>query len=620
MCGISGFINQNKQFDNKSLILKMLNSIRHRGPDHTEVIQSEEFCGGYVRLSINDIKNGKQPFKININDNEIISFYNGEIYNYLPLKKELQRKGYKFKTRCDGEIIPSLYHEYGEKLFEKLEGMFAISIWDKRNKKLLLGRDHIGEKPLYYLHNNEEIIFSSEIKSIIKYKPANIKIDHQSIWDIPTFLWVPEPNTIFKEIKSLPFSSYLEFSRGNLKICSYSPKSEKKYFKNSSLINKTYKVVSNSIISRNLSDAPIGCFLSGGIDSSLVAKISHKVSKNLKTYTVAFDRIKDPYTLGYVDESKDAKKFAKKLKISNTIIKANAKNLKKEFNFLIKNMDQPMAISSAIGISMVARRAKQDGVKVLLSGDGADEMFCGYDWYKYIPQILDLKEGANNNESNISFQTIHKKNKSFLKQISKYDYNKLAWALHYYASEYDKHQIFSDNFRNSKKSSLRLFNRFKTKKINTIDFINNDRNFYLNNEMLFKLDRCTMLHSIESRSPFTSSMIKNFVAGLKIKDLMKSSKLKYLIKEAFKKDLPQNILNKPKHGFTIPVDHYLLNDWSDLVNETFSKESKIYKMGFIDKKSLNYVNKILKSKNKLSGHTILSYISINSWLENNSWK
>ena len=296
-----------------------------------------------------------------------------------------------------------------EKFFEKLEGMFAISIWDKKNKKLLLGRDHLGEKPLYYLHNKDEIIFSSEIKSILKYKPANKTIDQQSIWDIPTFLWVPEPSTIFKEIKSLPPSSYLKFSKRGLKINSYSSKNEITYSKNSCIINKTRQVVSDSILSRNLSDAPIGCFLSGGIDSSLVTKISHSKSKNLKTYTVAFENLRDPYSLGTVDESHAAKKFANKLNISNTVIKANANNLKKEFNFLMKNMDQPMAISSAIGISMVARKAKQDGIKVLLSGDGADEMFCGYDWYKYIEQILDIKEGASNNSENISFQTLQKK-------------------------------------------------------------------------------------------------------------------------------------------------------------------------------------------------------------------
>ena len=218
------------------------------------------------------------------------------------------------------------------------------------------------------------------------------------------------------------------------------------------------------------------------------------------------------------------------------------------------------------------------------------------------------------------FKLFKKKNKIFLRKLSKYNYNKLAWALHYYASEHDKQKIFSKDFSNTQKSSLRFFSDFKKKNINPIDFIKNDRNFYLNNEMLFKLDRCTMLHSVESRSPFTSSMISNFVKDLKIEDLMKNKKLKYLIKEAFKDDLPQDILDKPKHGFSVPIDYYLVNKWSDLVRDTFSKNSQLYKLGFIDKKSLKYVNKILKSKNKLSGHSILSYISINSWLQNNSWK
>lgn len=620
MCGIAGFINKNKKSINIQLINNMLNSISHRGPDHTKIIDSKEFTGGYVRLSINDLKNGSQPFITKKKNNEIISFYNGEIYNYLDLKKDLIKRGYKFKTNCDGEIIPSMFDAYGDNFFEKLEGMFSICIWESKNKKLLLGRDHLGEKPLYYLHKKNEIVFSSEIKSICEYKLINKSINHQSIWDIPTFLWVPEPNTIINEIKSLPPSSYLKFLNGKFKIQKYNSKIFQKFDKNISDVSKTYNVVYKSILSRNLSDAPVGSFLSGGIDSSLVTKISLEKNRNLKTYTVAFEDLKDPYNSDSIDESFLAKKFAKKLKISNTTIYANSKNLKKEFIYLSSKIDQPMAISSALGISMVARRAKKDGVKVLLSGDGADEMFCGYDWYKYIQKILNYKNYSKQYNRDLNFQITEKKDLNFFKNLSCYKNSKLGWALHYYASEQDKLSIFSKDFSKDKKSSLRFFKSLEKKNINPIDFIKHDRNFYLNNEMLFKLDRCTMLHSIESRSPFTSSMVSNYVKNLKIETLMKNNTLKYLIKKAFKKHLPQSILNRPKHGFNVPIDHYLANQWSDLLKETFSNNSELFKLGFVDKNSYKNVKKILQDKKKMSGHTILSFISLNIWLQNNSWK
>ena len=619
MCGISGFITNNSKINRTKTVLSMLKKIKHRGPDHTGIFNSKNFTGGYVRLSINDLNKGNQPFNFNTTYTQIIAFYNGEIYNFLDLKQKLIQKGYKFKTNCDGEIIPSLYNEFGENFVELLEGMFSISIWDSQKKKLLLFRDHLGEKPLYYSTFSKQIVFGSEVKAILAFPDLNRAINYQSLWDMPTFLWIPEPNTAFKNIRSLPPGSVLTFEKGNLNIKKYSNVHYSNYdesFDEKSLIKETQTLVSHVVKKRNISDAPVGCFLSSGIDSSLVAKISSNVNKNLRTYTVSFEDVKDPYHGGSIDESKDAKIFAIKLNLINSEIKANSENLKREFKFLIRKMDQPMAISSAIGISMVARRAKQDGVKVLLSGDGADEMFVGYDWYRYLDSILKYRNKSNESVGNISFQSIGNKNhKNFLRKISKYSSKKMAWAMHYYASEEDKKNLYSKDFSRGFKNSLRFFNDLKNN-TTPIDFVNHDRKFYLTNEMLFKLDRCTMLHSVESRSPFTSPIISQLVKKIKFSQMLKNNKLKFLIKKSFSASLPNEIINRKKHGFNVPIDHYLKNQWSDMLRETFSENSFLFKKNLIDKKSILYMDKLLKSRNRLTGHTLLSFVAINSWLKN----
>ena len=191
----------------------------------------------------------------------------------------------------------------------------------------------------------------------------------------------------------------------------------------------------------------------------------------------------------------------------------------------------------------------------------------------------------------------------------------MAWAMHYYASESDKKNLFSSNFSDNFKNSLRFFENLK-KNAKPIDFINHDRKFYLTNEMLFKLDRCTMLHSVESRSPFTSPIISYLVNQIKFDQLLKYNQLKFLIKKSFSNTLPNEIINRKKHGFNVPVDYYLKNDWSEMLMETFSENSLLYKKNLIDKKSIRHAARLIKSKQRLNGHTLLSFIAINNWLEN----
>jgi len=617
MCGIAGSVSQKKTNSQKKQIMKMLLKMKHRGPDHLKISSSSNFCGGYVRLAINDLMSGNQPFYSN--DKDIIVYYNGEIYNYKTIKEFLKSKGYKFDTHCDGEILPSLYQEVGDDFFKYIDGMFSISLWDKKKNKLILARDYTGEKPLYYSYNKDfGLIYASEVKSVAANLKTNLKLNKQSLWDMPTFLWIPEPDTIYKSVKSLLPGQYLIFKKNNVIKRKYV--FDEKFIQKKFLFSKKNikNFLDNIILSRSLADAKIGTFLSSGIDSSIVTKILSK-KKNFKTYTVSFPKIDDIYDKNAnVDEYIGAKKFAQKIGLKNTKIKLREKEILKEFIAIAKKSDQPHAISSAIGISIVSKRAKKDGVKVLISGDGADEIFGGYKWYSHLDNIIKKKNKKNKNSKiDVTLQSKNIDDKKIIESLSNYNSQNLMQSLHYYGTETEKKSIFNKKFKKKKKSSLRFFYK---KKINPMDIINHDRKFYLTNEMMNKLDRHTMQNSIEGRSPFTSPYIKKIITKYSFKELIKKGDLKQILKKNYKREIGSEIINRKKHGFNFPIDYCLKNSWKKTVEETFDRNSCLIKKKIIDTSSITKINKMLNDDNKNHGHTILSFIAMKFWLDNNPWK
>ena len=612
MCGIAGYINFH---ENENTINNMLQSIAHRGPDETSHITIDNFVGGMVRLSINDLDKGSQP--LFNQDKSVILFYNGEIYNSPELRAKLKKKGYNFKSNSDGEVICHLYDEYGDDLFSLLDGMFAISLYDTNKRILYLARDFSGEKPLYYSDFGlGKIVFSSEIKALLKFPKINKKLNHQAIWDFPSFLFIPEPNTIFSNIKALQRGSILKIDDKNLSIKKYKPEIyENIDFSNShDIVAETKKVVIDAVKSRLLSDVPIGSFLSGGLDSSIVATIATKYLGPIDTFCIGFEKISDPYH-GSSDESIEASSYAKKLNSRHHSVNVTSKDFKKDLRDFCKFGDQPFAVSSGLGVLSIAKEAKKRGVKVLLSGDCADECFGGYSWYEYLNHI-DYDFSNKTNFSPISFQNFGLKVKNRLKILETYNSHQRAWAWHYYAHEDEKRNLFSDDLLSDTKSSIRHFKEFdNSKKWKPIDYIAHDRNFYMPYEMLTKVDRMTMAHSVEGRVPFASPSVIMHADKLKFGDMVQGNTLKWTLRKAFEDILPIDVVKRPKHGFNVPIDFWLNNEWSDLVEDTFSQSSSLYKNNFIDSKSIFHAKKMLADKNRLNGHSIFCFIMLNLWLE-----
>ncbi len=615
MCSIAGYISSSVR--DPECLSRMLDTLEHRGPDDLSQFHYQSVHMGMTRLAINDIYQGQQPL---YNRAQTVAvFYNGEIYNYPQLRSELESKGYTFRTGSDGEVICHLYDEYGDDLFGYLDGMFAISLWDYSTQTLLLARDLAGEKPLYYTSPSSSctIVYASEIKAIRRFKHISLTLNNQAIWDFPTFLWVPEPNTIFSQVYALPKGHLLKVQDSEVKIKPYDvhlPLPTFDFSDEQDVLNQIRSVVEKSVVSRLLSDVPIGCFLSGGLDSSIVTSIASRHLPSVDTFSVSFDQIPDPYH-GLLDESVAAQEFASFLGVNHHSICVTASSFRGLLDQFCYSGDQPFAVSSGLGILSVAQEASAHGIKVLLSGDCADECFGGYSWYQYLSLGYE-SSSSNFNQSPISFQNFGISLDDRLDYLSKYNSFQRAWAWHYYAHESEKRGLFSIDFCNDLRSSLRHFESFSSETDwSPKTYIDHDRSFYMSNEMLTKLDRMTMAYSIEGRVPFASPAILSLASQIPFSYMVRGSTLKWALRNAFKDHVPASILNRPKHGFNVPIDHWLRSEWSDLLAETFSNESAINKHGFLSTEAASFANAMLYDDQRLNGHSLFCYIMLNRWLE-----
>ena len=612
MCGIAGYITD-KRLD-EGVLKNMVDALYHRGPDSAGYYSNGLYCGGMRRLSINDLEHGDQP--LYNEDKSVVLLYNGEIYNSPELRKQLEAKGHRFKTQSDGEVICHLYEEYGEKAFEKLDAMFAIALWDVKKEKLLLARDIPGEKPLYYTElKGGGIAFASEIKSMVKFPDLDLSLNKQALWDFPTFLWVPEPETVYSSIKALPKSHYLIFEKNKIKLKKYENifTSSCDGLSEEEMVEKVREVVSASIKSRLLSDVPIASFLSSGLDSSIVSMLSAKNVDKLTTFTIGFEDVFDPYH-GSADESVQAAAFAKQIGSDHHVVRVTADDFKKDLRKFCLYGDQPFSVSSGLGIMAVARAARERGIKVLLSGDGADECFGGYSWYEHLNTAAIQQE---NKELSWQYTSIDKE--KLAAKLAGYDAHKRAWAWHYYASQQDKSEIFNRELFDEVKPSTRFFKEFKAdQNWQAEDFIKQDREFYFPFEMLRKVDRMTMAFSVEGRVPFAAPSVLALADQIPYSMMVKGKTLKWALRQAFKDDLPETVYNQPKHGFNVPIDHWLKNDWKNLVEETFSNDSSVAKLGMLNKNARDNAFKMINDDKRICGHTIFSMIMLNMWLGENN--
>ena len=614
MCGIAGF-----RLDrpiSEGVLQEMVEALHHRGPDADGYYRDGLFQAGMRRLAINDVEHGDQPL-FNA-ERSVALFYNGEIYNYRELRRELEAKGHRFRTRSDGEVICHLYEHHGEELFERLDGMFAAALWIAPKRKLILARDIPGEKPLYYAEPCGALVFASEIKALTRFPDLDLELDRQAIWDYPTFLWVPEPATVYRRIAALPRGHMLIVDEKGTRLRAYENRFNRQPLANrdvAGITEETRDVVESAVKSRLLSDVPVGSFLSSGLDSSIVATIAARELDTLDTFSVGFEDVSDPYH-GRADESVAAAAMAQRIGSRHHAIRVTAGSFRAELDRFGRHGDQPFAVSSGLGILAVAKAANEAGIKVLLSGDGADECFGGYSWYPHLAGSG--RNGVRPGRGIVSFQNFGVPLAKRLASIDALPGPGRAWAWHYYAHEDEKAALFAPEFRAGLESSLRQFDSFRDEPWRPIDFIAQDRAFYFPNEMLRKVDRMTMAYSVEGRVPFAAPAVLSHADKLDFGDMVGSDgTLKWLLRRAFADMLPADVVARPKHGFNVPIDHWLKNDWADLVDGTFSPDSALCRAGMVVEGAGQTARAMLHDPSRLNGHTVFCMIMLNTWLERN---
>jgi len=594
----------------------MLTQMRHRGPDSAVQYADGPFQAGMCRLAINGLASGEQP--LFSEDGQAALLYNGEIYNSPALRAGLERQGVRLRTQSDGEVIAHLYARHGLEAFAMLDGMFACALWDRQRQRLVLARDTPGEKPLHYaLLPGGALAFASEVKALCLLPGFSPSLDPQALWDYPTFLWIPEPGTTYREIKALARGHVLVWEKGQLRQSAianrFGPAGYPKT--HGERVELVRQVVTEATHSRLLSEVPVGSFLSGGLDSSIIATLASRRLSSLTTLTVAFEDVADPYH-GTADESPYARFLAERLGTRHVEIRVDEAAFRNSLDEFVRHADQPFAVSSGLGILAVARKARELGIKVLLSGDCADECFGGYSWYRYLP--LKGRAPYAQDPGGLSLQHVGSPLRKILADLRSRPAAHRAWAWHYYASEADKQRLFHPDVAAQAASSLRHFEAHDpAPEWSPEQFIRQDREFYMPFEMLRKVDRLTMAHSVEGRPPFAAPSVLGLADLMPFRDMVRGRNLKCLLREAFADALPPEIARRPKHGFNVPVDHWLRGAWRPMLDQTFGTDSALARHGLIHAGSAREARAMLDDPGRLCGHTLLCFILLNRWIENN---
>lgn len=593
MCGICGVY----EFDKEArvdhfLIKRMCDSLIHRGPDEEGIHVDKNMGLGHRRLSIIDLSTGQQP--LCNEDKTIWIVFNGEIYNYLELKEVLIKKGHIFRTNSDTETIVHLYEEMGEEFVSQLRGMFSIAIWDSTKSKLVLARDRLGKKPLYYFINDKRCIFGSELKAILQDNRVPREMNFEAMDDYFSFFCVPGEKSIFKKVHKLLPGHILICKQNNVIVKEYwdidfdkqANKREESYYK-----NRLKELLEDAVKCRLISDVPLGAFLSRGIDSStIVGLMSTLLNKPVITTTIGFEEKE-------FDESEFAKIIARQYHTNHheSIVKPKAIEM---IPRLISHFDEPFADASAIPTYYVSKMAKEY-MTVALTGDGGDEVFAGYNNYpqmlfensisSFIPgfikrDILPLILKCYPKQGNRLASLL--RGQDFLKSIITpfeifYLNNKLRFQPEH------KESLYSNNL----KSQLCSYNSISVlepyfKKVQGKDILTQmqylDLKTYLPNDVLVKVDRMSMAVSLETRCPLLDHKIVEFAFEEIPPDLkLRNNQSKYILKQVMQDFLPEEIRKRKKKGFSVPIAYWLRGELKSVVEEIlFSTRSK--QRGYFD--------------------------------------
>ena len=610
MCGICGALHRDGEPVTEALLHEMNDTIFHRGPDGEGYYCNQGIGLAMRRLAIIDVGGSEQP--LYNEDRSIALVFNGEIYNYRELRHNLKQKGHTFHTDGDGETIVHLYEEYGDEAPQHLRGQFAFALWDDNKKRLLLARDRYGQKPLYYYHNDDVFVFASEIKALLKHP----SVPCESAFDEPEILarylsygYIPAPDTAFKNIHALMPANYLFVEMGASTLRPYTqsywetPNISSEKIANTNSIAEYKEIVLETLREatelRMIADVPLGAFLSGGLDSSLiVALMQQMTNQQVKTFSIGFAGDES------FDETPYANQAAQYLETDHTAftVEPQAMNLLEK---LVWHHDQPFADSSAIPTFLVSELTRKH-VTVALTGDGGDEQFAGYERFyaaslvqklSFIPKPIwkMLASIIGSFPEGTGYYNLVKRAGRFARGASKplglayFDWVRVAdeSLVHDLSNQSDvAGEHFAELLVADKSPSLsQRGGGFRGWGEVLPNILHANQRTYLPDDLLIKADRCSMAASLEARAPFLDHKLAEAVAPIPLNLKLNGSITKYILKEASRGLLPDSIIDRKKHGFGVPLGAWLRKDISmvkDLLLSDTARQRKLLNMSHVE--------------------------------------
>ena len=609
MCGFAGYIHNYGTFDKEEVIHKMADRIKHRGPDDAHYYIDDGIALGFRRLSIIDLEGGRQP--ILNEDGSLVLLFNGEIYNYQELREELIKAGHVFTTKTDSETILHGYEEYGKKILDRLRGMFAFIIWNKNTKELFGARDIFGIKPFYYYKKGKEFMFGSEIKSFLSHPNFEKELDEDMIPLYLSYEYSPDERTIFKNVFKLPGAHCFTYKNGELKVERYY-KIEYKIEDDKSLEyweDAITKGFTESVSMHQIADVEVGCFLSSGVDSSYVVKEISKGTKKVKTFSVGYEEEK-------YSELPYAQDFSNVIGVPNIANKVSADEFFDAVPEIQYYMDEPLPNPSEIPLYFLAKNARRY-VKVVLSGEGADELFGGYPMY--------LAGGHFDHYSHKVPRPVRKvlgtvakhcpnfKGKNFLVRGAMEPYQRFMRANYVFQSaerqKFLKRPIAS---KVPEEYSKRYFNEVSNLDEPTqLQYV--DMHTWMIYDILLKADRMSMANSLELRVPFLDKKMLELSTRIPSRYRAANETTKIALRGAAIKQLPERTANKKKLGFPVPLNDWLREDkYYNKVKAAF--QSDIAEKFFVTSELMKLLDDH-KSGKALNMQKIWSFYTFILWYE-----
>lgn len=621
MCGICGKLNFDRTATvDPDLLGRMLATIRHRGPDDDGKYISGAGALGFRRLSIIDLSGGHQP--LSNEDGSIWTVFNGEIYNYVELRERLVAKGHFFKTQSDTEVLVHLYEEYGEDMVRDLRGMFAFAVWDDRNKRLLLARDRVGIKPLYYCLTERFLLFSSEIKAILADPEVPRDIAPDVIDRFLTFYYVPGEDTLLKGVSKLAPGHLMVIENGKTKIRRYwdlqfPDQPARQNLQEAEAELKT--LLDETVRLHMISDVPVGFLISGGVDSSGMLSLAvGKTDKAISSYTVGFS---EP---GITDERPYARMAASAFGSEHHEMTISSRDFADFLPQYVWHMEEPVCEPPAVALYYVSKFARQF-VKVLISGEGGDEAFAGYSnyrnyiWFERLKAVLGpldqgLSIGLSGLNRLVKSERIGKYATLAKTPLDSFYYSRTSSPYHWF--NHEGPAFYSKDFAPSvsKQRSVSVVEKYlqdgaRRDVLSKMLYV--DTKTWLPDDLLIKADKMTMANSLELRVPLLDHKVLEFAASLPSSFKVHGFATKYILKSVFRRRIPEAILNRKKTGFPVPYARWLRTELKDWMRDLLF-DRRTMNRGYFERTSIESLVSQYESSGRFSKE-IFSLVALELW-------